>query len=148
MNKRLQQFLAAENISQSQFADSIGVARANISHILSGRNKPGFDFIERMARQYPELNLEWLITGRGRMYNSGKTAPEAPLEPITPLSDPAAGSLFDQPQNRQETPPDRPTSPANISINTLDSQYQSPINKKAISKIIIFYSDGTFQELP
>ena len=66
MNNRLQQFLAAENISQSQFADSIGVARASISHIL----KPGFDFIESMARRYPSLNLEWLITGNGRMYNT------------------------------------------------------------------------------
>lgn len=78
MNNRLQQFLSAENISQSQFADSIGVARASISHILSGRNKPGFDFIESMARRYPSLNLEWLITGKGRMYN----AEEAPLQEI------------------------------------------------------------------
>ena len=68
MNSRLLKFLEAENITQSQFADSIGVARASISHILSGRNKPGFDFIERMARRYPTLNLEWLITGKGRMY--------------------------------------------------------------------------------
>ena len=68
MNQRLQQFLSAENISQSQFADNIGVARASVSHILAGRNRPGFEFIENMARHYPSLNLEWLITGKGRMY--------------------------------------------------------------------------------
>ena len=73
MNKRLQQFLAAENISQAQFAETLGVARASVSHILSGRNKPGFDFIESMARRYPTLNLEWLITGNGRMYNAEET---------------------------------------------------------------------------
>ena len=82
MNNRLQQFLAAENISQSQFADSIGVARASISHILSARNKPGFDFIESMARRYPSLNLEWLITGNGRMYNTdGNDLPEDDEQP-------------------------------------------------------------------
>ena len=68
MDKRLQQFLAAENISQSSLADSLGVTRASITHILSGRNRPGFDFIEQMALHYPSLSLDWLITGKGRMY--------------------------------------------------------------------------------
>ena len=40
MNRRLLQFLAAENISQAAFADKIHVARASVSHILKGRNKP------------------------------------------------------------------------------------------------------------
>ncbi len=68
MDKRLQQFLAAENISQSALADALGVTRASITHILSGRNRPGFDFIEQMALHYPSLSLDWLITGKGRMY--------------------------------------------------------------------------------
>ncbi|MBO4671923.1 MAG: helix-turn-helix transcriptional regulator [Bacteroidales bacterium] len=77
MHERLLRFLAAENITQSQLADSLGVARASISHMISGRNKPGFDFIEKMARQYPGLNLDWLVTGRGKMY---KSAPDSPSE--------------------------------------------------------------------
>jgi transcriptional regulator with XRE-family HTH domain len=68
MNKRLQQFLAAENISQSQFADAMGIARASVSHIIAGRNKPGFEFMSAMVRNYPALNLEWLISGKGKMY--------------------------------------------------------------------------------
>ena len=70
MNKRLLQFLTAENISQAQLADTLGVARAGISHIIAGRNKPGFDFIESMALHYPSLSLEWLVTGKGKMYVS------------------------------------------------------------------------------
>ena len=137
MNRRLQQFLAAENISQSQFADTIGVARASISHILAGRNKPGFDFIERTAHHYPDLNLDWLITGRGRMYSNAKSAPEAPAAPIPPLSDPAQGSLFDTPL---------PTSTA--STIPLNNSAQLPIVQRTISKVILFYNDGSFQELP
>lgn len=68
MNNRLIQFLAAENITQSQFADSIGVARAGISHIIAGRNKPGYDFITAVLRRYPTLNIEWLLCGKGKMY--------------------------------------------------------------------------------
>ena len=68
MDKRLQQFLDAENISQAQLADTLGVARAGISHILSGRNKPGFDFLEAMAVHFPRISMDWLLTGKGRMY--------------------------------------------------------------------------------
>lgn len=68
MTERLLRFLAAENITQSQLADTLGVARASISHIVSGRNKPGYDFFEKMASHYPALSLEWLIAGRGKMY--------------------------------------------------------------------------------
>ena len=147
MNKRLQQFLAAENISQSQFADTIGVARASISHILAGRNKPGFDFIESMARHYPELNLEWLITGRGRMYTSQKTASEAPVEAITPPSPLAGNGLFDEPKKPAETVTDTPLSMQNTLSKDSDNITQSNINQRTISRIIVFYSDGSYSEI-
>ena len=75
MNKRLQQFLDAENISQAQLADTLGVARAGISHILSGRNKPGFDFLEAMALHFPQISMDWLLTGKGRMYKESGENP-------------------------------------------------------------------------
>ncbi len=68
MNTRLSRFLAAENITRSQFADSIGVARASISHIISGRNKPSYEFIAAMLKRYPQINPDWLILGTGKMY--------------------------------------------------------------------------------
>ena len=147
MNKRLQQFLAAENISQAQFADTIGVARASISHILAGRNKPGFDFIESTARHFPALNLEWLITGRGRMYNGANAAPDAPAGSISPLPAPAGESLFDEPEYRPENPIPDPPATQNTYNDNLGSNKQLPNNQKSISKIIIFYSDGSFQEI-
>ena len=81
MNKRLQQFLDAENISQSQLADTLGVARAGISHILSGRNRPGFDFLEAMALHFPQVSMDWLLTGKGRMYKDA--LPPAPENPVS-----------------------------------------------------------------
>ena len=116
MNKRLQQFLNAENISQSQFADTLNVARAGVSHILAGRNKPGFDFIESLILHYPDLNIEWLITGKGRMYNT--------------------------PQ-----PDKTPDSGENIEINTSKDSIKSTDNQRNISKIIVYYTDGTYIEL-
>lgn len=93
MNSRLLRFLEAENISQAQFADTLGVARAGISHILSGRNKPGFDFIERLALKYPNLNIEWLITGRGKMYRDSSSQGSLPFdEPSVQAAAAGAGS--------------------------------------------------------
>ena len=36
--------------------------------------KPGFDFLEAMALHYPQISMDWLLTGRGRMYK------DAPVE--------------------------------------------------------------------
>ena len=131
MNRRLQQFLAAENLSQSQFADSIGVARASVSHILAGRNKPGFEFMESMARRYPALNLDWFITGKGRMYSAGYQAPapdEAPDSPSVPAETPSEASALLFPEE----------SPATVQIPAT--------SERSIDRITVFFSDGTFRE--
>lgn len=84
MNKRLLLFLQAENITQSQFADTLNVARGSVSHILSGRNKPGYEFLESLALHYPALNIDWLLTGKGPMskdatlFDSPSQAPAGP----------------------------------------------------------------------
>lgn len=87
MNRRLLQFLQAENITQSQFADTLSVARGSVSHILSGRNKPGYDFLESLLLHYPRLNLDWLMTGKGRMFRDEEAtdAPEGPSGEIFPV---------------------------------------------------------------
>ena len=59
--------MESEGLKSSQLADNIGVNRATISHILSGRNKPSIDFFEKLLHIYPRLNSNWLITGIGDM---------------------------------------------------------------------------------
>ena len=67
MHKRLKNWMESEGLKSSEFADTIGVNRATISHILSGRNKPSIDFFEKLLHAYPNLNSNWLITGIGYM---------------------------------------------------------------------------------
>ena len=137
MNKRLEQFLAAENISQAQFADTIDVARASVSHVLAGRNKPGYDFIKNISEHYPKLNLEWLISGKGKMY---KDTPD-PL----PYNDELFGP--EESENQSLESQDSPNPPAFVeSKNSTDSQ-KNIVNQRSISKIIVFYDDNTYQEL-
>ena len=122
MNKRLQQFLAAENITQARFAETIGVARAGVSHVLSGRNKPSFEFLDSMARNYPTLSLEWLISGRGQMYKDGRQAE------TTQILDSHEPELFSEAAQIPE-------------MQTVES------NDRSIVKVVLFYSDGTYQEI-
>ena len=34
---------------------------------MSGRNKPSVDFLHKILNKYPDLNLNWLVTGNGLM---------------------------------------------------------------------------------
>jgi transcriptional regulator with XRE-family HTH domain len=68
MKNRILKILNNEGLSATKFADIIGVQRSSISHIISGRNKPSFDFISKTLEKFPDINAEWLINGKGNMY--------------------------------------------------------------------------------
>lgn len=165
MNTRLQQFLAAENISQAQFADYIDVARASVSHILAGRNKPGYEFMANMVRRYPNLNIDWLLTGKGKMYkgvhedDDNLFRDDPAMTPVVPekmkmTQKPvendelfeAAEDIFSEP-----FPVRVPEKEENIklstSIKTKSSNTQPSVNQRKAIKVIVFYNDGTFQEM-
>lgn len=67
MNKRFQKWLDYNDINSNKLAEKINVSRATISHIISGRNKPSVDFLHKILKKYPDLNLNWLVTGVGSM---------------------------------------------------------------------------------
>ena len=151
MNQRLQQFLSAENISQAQFADSIDVARASVSHVLAGRNRPGYDFIRSIAEHYPKLNLEWLITGKGKMYKQDSPAVAPAPSPLPVTAEPAAAdSLFgDSSFANEEKEEDVPATTVKAAPGAPESTSAEdlPAAARSISRIIVFYDDNTYQEL-
>jgi transcriptional regulator with XRE-family HTH domain len=63
IQERLQIVLKMHNLTPSAFADQIGVQRSALSHVLTGRNKPGLDFLEKILTHFPRVNAHWLITG-------------------------------------------------------------------------------------
>lgn len=62
---RIKKIVSHYELSSSLFADKIGVQRSSISHILSGRNKPSLDFILKVTHTFPEVDLYWLLNGKG-----------------------------------------------------------------------------------
>lgn len=63
LKDRLQIILKKNNLNASAFADKIKIQRSNLSHILSGRNKPSLDFLEKFIFNFPDEDVLWLITG-------------------------------------------------------------------------------------
>ena len=63
---RIRVIMKSGNLTASEFADKIDVKRSNLSHVLSGRNKPSLDFLEKVINAFPKVNAAWLITGETR----------------------------------------------------------------------------------
>lgn len=141
MKDRIIQFLSENNLTSTKFADSIGVQRSSISHILSGRNKPSFDFIEKMLITYPDLNAEWLITGKGNMLKNQpslfKKEEKLFMENLTPResniqnSTHIGTSKIDSGQDN---------------IGTQNTNITNHVKLSEIERIIIFYKNGSFKE--
>jgi len=68
MKERLDKFIKTEGLTPSRFAEIMGVQPSSISHILGGRNKPSYDFIEKFLLRFPKVNPDWLILGKGQIY--------------------------------------------------------------------------------
>ncbi len=149
MQDRLKQFLAMENLTPARFAEVMGIQRSGISHLLAGRNKPSFEFIQKMMNAYPDINYEWLILGKGRPYKSDAKQPDtAAMQPL----------FQDYPE--EETPDD-----PGLFAEIQDVEYENPLaqlaenpkfdaapsatpqnSTKKIARITVFYNDGTFEE--
>lgn len=90
MVERIRTLLETRQLTPTQFADLIGVARPIVSHILSGRNKASLEVVQRILAAMPELAMPWLLNGSGPML-APAAAPNAGAEPVsmvTPASAP------------------------------------------------------------
>lgn len=139
MKDRIIKFMTHENLTATRFADEIGVQRSSISHILSGRNNPSFEFIQKMLGRYKQLNAEWLLVGTGSMLKKNEqpelSPPPKPTETKPGFTSP---SLF-QESFTVSSSAEGDKKPQTIANPEIKSSRQ-------IEKILVFYSDKTFDE--
>lgn len=136
MKDRLLQFLTMEQLSPSRLSEIIGIQRSGLSHILSGRNKPGFDFIQKMLLKFPSINAEWLITGKGKMYK----------EQPTPLPDIKKEIEFSDksPENTLFSQEIQFPKPSEKFVNEKILSNDDKI--RTVKKMLFIYTDNTFVE--
>ena len=148
MKERLVQLLDLEQLTPSKFADIIGVQRSSVSHVISGRNNPSFDFLQKTLKAFPGLNAEWLMLGKGTMYEQMGRA--------------ASGTLFDTPVKEEDTQehaqPDMqdPLEDTRLQVETdmepvlekiaraNEEEAESKGDAHQLISVVLLYSDGTF----
>lgn len=151
MKERIEAILKHEGISPSKLADLLGVQRSGMSHILSGRNKPSLDFLNKLLLTFPHISGDWVVTGQGSMLKVTNMASKN--ADITQQ----ASLPFNEPQQVKNTPEvsekkELKEHPQEVYKTTqTDSQAQAPLKQmipdqedKTIERIVVFYSDRTF----
>ena len=174
MKERLVQLLDMEQLTPSKFADIIGVQRSSVSHVVSGRNKPSFDFLQKTLKAFPGLNAEWLILGEGTMYEQmgrgvSGTLFNTPVEPAELLSnDNIAGDGVaedqiwesDTPKNEYNSSPDaneHRTIPDAGDDRDVSENSKAPLSgldqpivdnsgsERKVVQVMVIYDDDTFR---
>lgn len=155
MKDRLQQLLEKKGISSTRFAELVGVQRSSVSHILSGRNNPGLDFIQKILAAFPDVSSDWLISGKGDLYRDKRSTPVSNIKD----SERSLKNLFDQ---RGDFNPSKPISAvisaqkeekestdaieSKIAGNIVEKQSTNNPRPRLVERIVIFYTDRTFSE--
>ncbi|GAB3786729.1 helix-turn-helix transcriptional regulator [Spirosoma horti] len=162
INDKIKQILLDKNLTPSYFADEIGVQRSSISHILSGRNRPSFDIIQKIIRRFPELGYEWIMEEESQQVNQSTSSgygnrnqPRPVIERTDRFSSvqPSSSASYSSQSpgirsQRNEIPPVH--MPEQIPVDTLPGPVEptNPIANidKKVERILIFYTDGSFKE--
>ena len=138
--ERLAKIIESEKMTAKQFAAEIGVSAGTISNILGGRNKASTDIIVRILNRFRTINSDWLLLGTGSMYrpNGGVTQATLfgdmrPLD-VTPAEDRQVNPL-DSAENENYS--GRPLQAQRVAVQPAPKQ---------IARIIIYYTDGTYEE--
>lgn len=142
--KRLEIILDYYNLSASAFADKIGVQRSSLSHLLSGRNKPSLDFIIKVIEVFPDVDLYWVLNGKGTFPKSEiKNLSIEEKKPIIKEEVILQNQSLETDLFSAENSP-----PLENEIQAAKNSQHTPTtlkNDTAIERIVIFFKDGTFK---
>lgn len=153
MRERLEELMELLKLTPTQFANAIGVQRTTLQHIISGRNEPSLKIIMAIHNSFPDVELEWLLNGKGQAIPGLKqqdqitTGQDYPLLPGMDAYFPDDGRKTSVYQNvREEESPSRQRKKRNNKDFTPSSDARSECKEKVIKEIVVFFEDGTFQK--
>lgn len=157
--ERIELLMKCYGLTPSQLADRTGIQRASVSHIISGRNKPSLEVLQKIYEAFPELDLGWLMTGKGEEPVALDFAAGDAVE--------AENTLFSQPLTEKE-PELSVASPRRVQVErqeqparqlqssrsaerqrkpVVQKPRQQAVSERRIKEIRIFYTDGTYETL-
>ncbi|MCW1148645.1 helix-turn-helix domain-containing protein [Flavobacterium lacisediminis] len=141
--KRLEIILDYYNLSASAFADKINVQRSSLSHLLSGRNKPSLDFIIKVIEVFPEVDLYWILNGKGNFPKSEIVAQSV----IEIEKDTSSLPIVDIPNSELDlfSTVEKGIPPTLSESNTVESIKTENNSPEEIERIVVFFKNGTFK---
>ncbi len=160
MKDKIAQLMKSEGLTSSRFAEILEIQPSGVSHLVSGRNKPGFDLLQKILRRFPKINPYWLLLDDEHMYK--RTEPK-------PVDEPAEVSsvVVDHSINNRDlsSVADPIPTPAPI-VNVLPSPPMEPVVdilppkpeivesiksskidqiQPKLQRVILLYDDGSFE---
>lgn len=154
--ERIERVMQLEGMNSALFAAAIGIQGSTLSHILNGRNNPSLSVLQSILNRFPNISPEWLIMGQGSMDRISKNSQTPTLfdsidENITksdssdsiPMSNNTP--VISPNQQKQTFLPENP-------VNPIQELLRQPINaaietpQRSVRRIIVYYTDNTFQE--
>lgn len=140
MKEKLLKLLQNEGLKSGQFAEMVGVNPAGISHILAGRNKPGFDLLQKILRTFPRINPDWLLLDSEQMYRddeSQDSSSEIPTPEKTLGENASASSV---PNNASSASQNSSLDSALPAASPATCATNSP---RQVERVIVLYTDGS-----
>jgi transcriptional regulator with XRE-family HTH domain len=152
---RIELVIKKENLTAALFAAEIGIQSSTLSHIINGRNKPSLDVLKKILIRYPFISSDWLILGQGPYERSTKHSQAPSLfdfeEEIDSKSTLSTEKMADKSvsssvgiQNKKVVEPEISALPVSESVQSMIPLVETP--SKSVRKIIVYYTDNTFQE--
>ncbi|MFV0418916.1 MAG: helix-turn-helix domain-containing protein [Dysgonomonas sp.] len=154
MKDRIRLIMESERLTPSAFADKLQLGRAVISHILNGRNNPSLDVVTRILSKMNYINSDWLISGTGNMYKTESERKVSTTQQNNFRTSQNELDLFTQTVISSASNPQENEYRKEIIVEQSKKQDEMTENKqiiyqkapeRKISKIIIYYSDNTFE---
>ena len=141
MREKLLNLMKSEQLTASKLAELLDIQPSGISHILSGRNKPSFDLVQKILRRFPRVNPDWLLLDKDEMYRT------IDIEPQPATSQSISTEELDG--TMQQSPASGMTAPAtNItSASTPAQQIAAAYAPKSgnVKRVIVLFDDHTFE---
>lgn len=138
MRERIKMVMDREGLTPAKFAEEIGIQRSAMSHIMNGRNNPSLDVLVKILERFTYVDSDWLLFGKGNMIRN-LIQNEPDLFTNTPINPPEVQVV---PENHKEIRVETPVNCVKQPVIERIIQEEKP--SRNVSKIMIFYSDNTF----
>lgn len=142
MRDKIIHLMKSEGLTTTRLAEILQIQPSAVSHLVSGRNKPGYDLLQKILRRFSRINPDWLLLDSDEMYRSDTTSDSSD----SPLAD---EPVFDFLSDNDEL---KPLDAVDLSEVDVKEEASSPLvsafkqskrGDKSPIFVVLFYDDGS-----